>query len=208
MLAEWQALAEWIGIAAGAIVGVKVLWTLLKKGWGKVGSMFGLGEIKTDIGCLAQKLDFIVAELHPNGGASIRDSLNRIELRQVLQEQRQRAILSDMSIGVFETNVAGHCVWANRKYLRITGRTFEEVEGTGWINILAHGDRDRIIKSWDASIKEEREFEEVCDIVSPDGGVTHCRVQSYKMSDENDTIGYLGMLTPINKEGRREKANY
>jgi len=68
--------------------------------------MFGIGDIKTDIAALTKSVNFVVTELQPNGGASIRDSLNRIELRQVLQEQRQKAILSDMSIGVFETDAA------------------------------------------------------------------------------------------------------
>lgn len=167
-------------------------------------NMFGIGDIKTDLACVAKQLDFIVTELHPNGGTSIRDSLNRIEVRQVLHDQRQRALMSDMAIGVFETDEEGLCVWANRKYLRMTGRTFLEVSGSGWTNILAPEDRDRVVKAWADAIDEEREFEDEYYIVTPEGVRTRVRAQSYKMhTSDGAPIGYLGMLTPLNEQGHK-----
>lgn len=201
---EWQAVAEWIGLIAGAAVGLKFLWALIKKAYAKIGdNVFGIADIKTDIGSVARQLDFIVAELHPNGGASIRDSLNRIELRQVLQEQRQKAILSDMSVGVFETNTEGEFIWVNRKYLRMTGRAPDEVKGSGWINTIAHRDRERVVLAWSKAIEEGREFEEEFMMITPDNERVQVQARTYKMSAQDDSpLGFLGMLTPLCEKGK------
>ncbi len=219
--------AESVAAVVAALVGLVTVmyrapkvYRQLKNWWNK---MFGIGDLRTDVSCLAKQLEqhtlaedtndaavavqlkLIVAELHPNGGASIRDSLNRIETRQVLQEQRQKAILSDMSVGVFETDAEGHCIWANRKYLRMTGRTLAEVAGSGWTNIIASEDRDRVVKGWADSIDEQREFEDEYYIATPEGVKTKVRAQSYRMDQQNGSpIGYLGMLTPIDKQGQRQ----
>ena len=165
--------------------------------------MFGIGDIKTDLSAMAKQMQFVVDELHPNGGASVRDSLNRIELRQVLQEQRQKAILSDMSVGVFETNNEGEFVWVNRKYLRMTGRAPDEVKGSGWINTVAHRDRERVVLAWNTAIEEEREFEENFMMITPDDQRCQVQARTYKMSENNAPIGYLGMLTPLCETGRQ-----
>ena len=165
--------------------------------------MFGIGDIKTDIAALTTQVGLVVSELQPNGGASVRDSLNRIELRQVLQEQRQKAILSDMSVGVFETNHEGEYIWVNRKYLRMTGRAPDEVKGSGWINTVAHRDRERVVLSWNKAIEEQREFEEVFMIITPDDKRCKVQARTYKMDNQdNNPLGFLGMLTPLCDEGK------
>ena len=199
---NWEA----VGAILGACVALVTIayrapkaFQQIKKWWS---NMFGIGDIKTDITALTEQVSLVVSELRPNGGASIRDSLNRIELRQVLQEQRQKAILSDMSVGVFETNTEGEFVWVNRKYLRMTGRAPDEVKGSGWINTIAHRDRERVVVAWNKAIEEEREFEEVFTMITPEDDRCKVQVRTYKMSEDNAPIGYLGMLTPLCEAGR------
>jgi PAS domain S-box-containing protein len=199
---NWEAVAA----VVGALVGfVTILYRApkafqqLKKWWN---NMFGVGNIKTDLAALSESVSLVVSELRPNGGASIRDSLNRIEIRQVLQEQRQKAILSDMSVGVFETDTSGDFIWVNRKYLRMTGRAPDEVKGSGWINTVAHRDRERVVMSWNKAMEEEREFEEEFTLITPDDNRCKVQVRTYKMSEDDSPIGYIGMVTPLCDMGR------
>ena len=103
MFTDWQQLAAVVAVLTGIAAGLRFLFWVSDKAIQKVTGMFGIGDIKTDLAAVHETLRTVVTELQPNGGASIRDSLNRIELRQVFNEQRQRAILTDMSVGVFET---------------------------------------------------------------------------------------------------------
>jgi len=204
VMTDLETLGALLGAIASAAALLRFLWVMVPKLCKYVRyNMFGIGDIKTDIGCLATKLDFIVSELHPNGGASVRDSLNRIELRQVLQERRQKAILSDMSVGVFETDNEGEFVWVNRKYLRMTGRAPDEVKGSGWINTIAHRDRERVVLAWNKAIEEEREFEEEFLMITPDDDRVQVQARTYKMTtQDNGSLGFLGMLTPLCEKGR------
>ena len=203
-IAELESLGVILGLLASAAAVLRVLWVVAPKLYKKLRhNMFGIGDIKTDIAALTEQVGLVVMELQPNGGASVRDSLNRIELRQVLQEQRQKAILSDMSVGVFETNDEGEYVWVNRKYLRMTGRAPDEVKGSGWINTVAHRDRERVVTAWNKAIKEGIEFEEVFMIITPDDNRCKVQARTYKMdTQENGSLGFLGMLTPLDETGK------
>ena len=202
---DWQQLAAIVAVLTGVTVALKYLWRLVKLGCRKVAKMFGVNDIRTDLECVAQQMEFVVNELKPNGGMSIRDSLNRIEIRQVLQEQRQKAILSDMSVGVFETDNHGDYIWVNRKYLRMTGRAPSEVNGSGWINTVAERDRERVKAEWDEAIAEGREFESHFMIITPDNGRLEVCIRTYKMVDSNNApLGFMGMVTPVNEMGTCE----
>jgi len=196
MLLEWQTIAEWIGLAAGAAVGLKVLWSLLKKLWSKMGSMFGINDLKKDLGCLAKQLDFVASELLPNGGSSVRDALNRIEHSVALTNERQRARMLDSVDMVFETDSEGNCIWVNRTYARITNRLPAELLGHGWVNAIAAEDRNHVTEGWYTSTRENREFDMEFSFATPEGVKIPARVRSYKMKDTHDeTLGYLGTVT-------------
>jgi len=106
-------------------------------------------------------------------------------------------------VGVFEPDTKGHFVWVNRKYLRMTGRAPDEVKGSGWINTIAHRDRERVVNAWNKAIEEEREFEEEFMLITPDDDRVQVSARTYKMSDkDNGPLGFLGMLTPLCDEGR------
>ena len=205
---DWQQIAGIIGVLGAALAMLRWLWgavpRLCRRIGKKLSKMFGIGDIKTDIGALSEQVRFVVDELRPNGGASIRDSLNRIEIRQVLQEQRQKAILSDMSVGVFETDMDGEFVWVNRKYLRMTGRTPSEVKGSGWINTVAERDRERVKTEWDDAMEENREFESRFLLITPDDDRIEVQVRTYKYEEsgnKNEPLGFMGIVTPCCEKG-------
>lgn len=205
---DWQQIAGIIGALAAALAILRWGWfavpRLCKAIGRKLNKMFGIGDIKTDIGALTEQVKFVVTELRPNGGASIRDSLNRIEIRQVLQEQRQKAILSDMSVGVFETDTVGNFVWVNRKYLRMTGRSPMEVRGSGWINTIAERDRERVIQEWKDAMDANREFESRFMLITPEDDRVEVQVRTYKYEKSDDPehpLGFMGIVTPCCDHG-------
>lgn len=204
MFTDWQQLAAVVAVLTGIAAGLRFLFWVSGKFTSWMTHMFGIGDIKTDLAAVHETLQTVVTELQPNGGASIRDSLNRIELRQVFNEQRQRAILTDMSVGVFETDVTGNYIWVNRKYLRMTGRAPNEVNGSGWVNTVAERDRPKVMEEWQKAIDEEREYEGEHCIVTPDGMCIKVSVRTYKMVDSTgSTLGFMGVMNPaLGPEGK------
>lgn len=203
---DWQEIAGIFAVLGSAAAILGWLWRNVPKAYQRLRyNMFGIGDIKKDICSLTQQMEYLVSELKPNGGGSIRDSLNRIELRQVLQEQRQKAILSDMSVGVFEADNEGDYVWVNRKYLRMTGRTLDEVKGTGWINTVAERHRERIYSEWQDAVHAGREFESEFLLITPENERVEVSVRTYKMSGQDDEpLGFIGVITPVLEGGNIE----
>jgi PAS domain S-box-containing protein len=115
----------------------------------------------------------IKKELTPNGGTSIKDtvnklatsvenisnSLNALSTQGSRMEIRQQSILHSVSIPTFETDREGHCTFANKAYLDLAGRSMEDVKGPGWINIIHPEDRKRVRDEWNLAVHEKRNFE-------------------------------------------------
>lgn len=146
---------------------------------------------------LREATNAILNEMKPNSGSSLRDVINRIEHRQIKLDERNRALMQENASGIFETDANGLCIWVNRRYTRITGRTPAEVKGYGWVNCIHPDDRNPVEDEWRRAMIEEREFQMSYRMITPDGNVTPVRCLTHRMSSpRGDTIGYLGIITP------------
>lgn len=182
-----------LGAVASVGAFVKWVWPWLKGCWKVV---FGNQQIESRLDELSEQVGFLITELKVNGGASIKDQLNRVEMACAKTNERQRARMLDSSDLVFETDPDGSCVWVNRTYARTVQRLPQELMGFGWVNAIAKGHRDRVMDGWYASVKEDREFEMNFNFSTPDGDEFPALVRSYKMTDSRgNAIGYLGSVT-------------
>lgn len=121
-----------------------------------------------------ETLQNIAAELRPNHGTSIKDSLDRIEARQVTHEQRWRIALYDHDKGIVELDGDGRLVWCNRTFREITGRDTEELQGTGWALAIAPEDRSRILEEWEDAVQHGRDYETTVTYLRDDQRVAAC----------------------------------
>jgi PAS domain S-box-containing protein len=199
MVMDWQGLLGLIGTLGAAVVGLGVLWGLIKTLHGKVEGMLGIGELKTDLKLVAERIDFLVAEFMPNSGSSMKDQLNRLETDLALANERQRARMLDTPEMIFETDKDGHCVWVNRTYSKAVQMAISELVGHGWVNGIAVKDRERVVAEWYLAVKEDREFEIEFDFQDADGNHFPVMCRSYKMRDwrTGEAVGYLGRCDKI-----------
>ena len=192
-----------LGIIVGALAGlVTVLYRAPKafrqlgKWWG---SMFGIGDIKTDLAALSDQMNVLMNEFSPNGGSSMRDLMNRVEKELFLSNERQRARMLDAPEMIFETDDVGNCIWVNRTYSRAVGRSLTELLGRGWVNGIVETDREKVVDEWYKSVEEDREFELTFDFQTAEGTPFTVECRSYKMRDlrTGQAVGYLGHCQKI-----------
>ncbi len=137
----------------------------------------------------------MVAELTPNGGSSIKDAVGRIETRQIIFDQKMKALNNDARFGVWESDSTGKVTYANRTYQRITGRSLEDLENWGWVNTISMSDRERVLDDWALSIKQEREFASKFNVIKPDGTNVDVISVGHPLKCRNGTLkGYIGQL--------------
>lgn len=153
----------------------------------------------------------IKKELTPNGGTSMKDTVNKLavgidkiavaidtlSVQGTRMELRQQNILNSVDVPTFETNKTGECVFANKAYLDLIGRSMDEIRGPSWINMIHPDDRSKVQAEWDAAIDQKRNFELTYRIV--------CREKMvYDVSCVATPIagnGYIGKFESVTPRG-------
>ena len=182
-------IGQWVGILG--IIGGALLWLHKKV----------IKPTVVNFNRWQDAIDKMALEFKPNGGTSIRDSLNRLEQSVAKLRGISKVILLDNEEGIFETDATGKCVYVNRTYEKITGRSFSELEGDGWHIVIHPVDAARVTYEWDTCIKQEREFNMEFQYRLPNGDAIPVRVIALPIKDPSaktpTVMGYLGRTAII-----------
>jgi PAS domain S-box-containing protein len=146
----------------------------------------------------AEKINKILKELAPNGGASLRDVINRIEHNTIRLENRFRAYV-DLSneTGVFESDANGKWVFANKVLCDYLGLHPEQVMGNGWINGLFGADRQKVWDEWKLAIEQKRDFNMEYRLFNDQTQrITVVIVYATPLVYKGELYGWLGTSTP------------
>lgn len=207
---DWNPLIEIgkiVGGVAAAIITAWRIWKIIPKVWAKLTGWM-MQEMQEQITKMSVDISYIVSELKTNGGTSLRDAidssnkkhaalaktLENIEALVVNNVEVQRARMDNDDQMIFLTDEKGHITWVNRSYVRHTGRTIEEVKGSGWINVVHPIERESVAKDWYDSVRHNREFERIVQLLDTTGISFKLDIRSYKMKAANGkTIGFMGV---------------
>ena len=157
--------------------------------------------ITKDIADLKNDISTISKELKPNGGKSIKDQINDLQLSTKTILYRQRWILDNREEPIFETDEKGNFTWANDALMRLTDRSFRDLENNNWINALCEKTRDEVNDSWQIAIENKRNFEHEIIIVDGKNRAFHAKCQAVRQEDGI----YMGKLTNIKELKDSEK---
>lgn len=145
---------------------------------------------------LPAKITRIYQEVTPNGGTSLKDSVHRIETRQLIQEQRQHAYVSHLDVPIFETDAVGNCTWINKAYLEFVGASPEEILGTGWLNFIEYEDQAKVAEHWAIAVRDHRAFRLEYEMLTPTGKVKVVSDTTVVRDNAGQLLGYIGTFFP------------
>lgn len=193
---EWAKIIEYTGIALGSIAGT---WGFLR--W----VLHPVKKFFTSCGKFYHNCNYLVNEIKPNGGSSLKDSVEGLKasidsiLSTVIRlDQRQIAIANHHDKGIFETDALGNDIFVNRAYCQIKGCTEAEALGMGWKNTIHPDDRERVVNEFQTCIKERRDCHVTFRCLHPRKAPFLVDVHAYVLRDLRGTLlGYMGFLTPI-----------
>jgi PAS domain S-box-containing protein len=138
---------------------------------------------------------WIIEQLKPNGGSSLKDALNRVEADIHTIGQRQRLFMLDASEAIFETDAKGDNVYANRTYCKWLGKSYSDVLGRGWINSLHESTRARVVEEWFHAIEDKREFTLDYNMKDEHGDPFKVHCTATPMYDRNKNVsGWSGIV--------------
>lgn len=152
-----------------------------------------LDILKTKQDSLATKLDFIISQLSPNGGSSLRDAVTRLEKHQRIAESKMAQYLDTKDAAIFETNELGLYTWVSRSYESLVGRPKSDLLNYGWTVVIVAEDLDSVRHEWSLAIQQKRIFESSYRI-DKHGKIIRCKCKAIPAFFNDEVIAWTGIL--------------
>jgi PAS domain S-box-containing protein len=148
------------------------------------------------VGDAVRVIEDIRAELHPNHGASLRDSINRIESSLSKSDGRWLAAMNLFpTFAVWESREDGSMGFVSRAFSIWTGRSGPELLNDGWMSMIHPDDRDRVRRDFSAAVREHRYYDNSHRYLEADDKTFFkVLVHAYPIFTRNEEyVGHLGI---------------
>jgi PAS domain S-box-containing protein len=207
---EWHdpQILTYIGLLFGAMTSMIIFYQKARIGmWIKIcwRKTFGATHytLLTEMREIKSNQNEFKKEMHPNGGSSFKDQLNRIEDQGNNTYALTGAKLHVDQQAMFVTDKQGKVTSNNYQHQMLTGFSADQVKDDSWILVIDPVDRQRVRESWQQAIDEQREFSEDIMYVTPRGRKYKVHVKAARQLDSAGKIrGWLGVVTPLDQFGR------
>lgn len=203
-----QQLRDWLPVAAGLVGLLGSLWKgrwllrRMKTAWLYLTGVGALGEQLAELNArlsdsvlhsqeTLSALREIRTQLRPNGGTSLHDVVHAMAAAQRARDDRDQ-------LPLFWTDATGRLTHANRAFQHLTGRSREELAGTGWVNSVAVEDRERVLDLWRDAVQEGRDLDDRFRLRTGGDQLRPYAVHACRLLDHSGRLlGYYGELRPV-----------
>lgn len=107
-------------------------------------------------------------------------------------EARFRTLTAASPLGVFLSDKAGGCVYANPRLCQIFGVTADEMLGSGYAARIHPDDLPRVMRSWQHATDNGYDLDTEYRIVRPDGEERHVRSRVVVVHENGEFTGFVG----------------
>ncbi len=176
----------------------------------------GTGSIETKIKCKDGKILNVILSSAPldkndlSKGITfiVLDITERKQSEDALKEsQRLFQTLSQVSpVGIFRTNTDGYTTYVNPKWLELSGLTFEDALGFGWLKAVHPDDREQLAGSWKSDVSSQLSSIAEYRFLRPDGSIVWAMGNAAPQWIDNEIAGYIGTVTDITERKLVEDA--
>jgi len=134
------------------------------------------------------------------------------ELIQGDLEKRQaylRAVLDSSPVGLFLSDLKGHCIYANQAYQDMTGYPSEQLLGLEWSRYAVYSeDRSHLIEGWEKALQTGEDYQSTYRCLTAQGAMIWLDVHTSAINDQQgQLLGYIGTLRDITENKKQEKAD-
>ena len=137
-----------------------------------------------------------------------KDIAERKQAEKMLRESEERYhnLARISPVGIFRTDADGRTTYVNPKWCEISGLSFDEALGDGWLMAVHPDDRERLNKGWRETSQHHKASFSDYRFLRPDGTIAWVMGQaSPEMNLEKHIIGYVGTITDISERKQSEE---
>lgn len=135
-----------------------------------------------------------------------KEKQRKIAEEKVIESEKRYQSLTEVSpVGIFRTDAKGDTTYVNKKWCKITGLSFEEALGKGWINALHEDDRNKLLNEWKKVVVKSKIVFTEYRFIQPDGNIVWVIGNAIPEKNiNNEVIGYVGTITDITQRKKSE----
>jgi PAS domain S-box-containing protein len=123
----------------------------------------------------------------------------------LIESQHLFQTLAQVSpVGIFRTNRDGQTTYVNPKWLELSGLTFEEAMGFGWLKAVHPDDRKLLKGRWKSNVQTQRISTAEYRFLRSDGSIVWVMGNAVPEWINNKINGYIGTITDINDRKQAE----
>ncbi|MFV7235997.1 PAS domain S-box protein [Flavobacterium sp. ZB4R12] len=128
-----------------------------------------------------------------------KEALRKKAEEAVFESEQRYLTLTEVSpVGIFRTDVAGLTTYVNPRWCQISGLSYQEALGNGWLSAVHNDDEKLLFNGWEnATYNQEISLSEYR-FVRPDGSISWVMGQAIpERNTKNEIVGYIGTITDI-----------
>lgn len=135
-----------------------------------------------------------------------KEALKEKAEKEVIESEKRYYTLTEVApVGIFRTNTSGDTTFVNPSWCEISGLSFDQAIGYGWLDAVHEEDRKGILNGWkNSSYIGEKSLSEYR-FIRPDGSIAWVMGQAIpERNEKNEIIGYIGTITDISQRKKVE----
>jgi PAS domain S-box-containing protein len=138
---------------------------------------------------------------------SINDISRRKEAEEALREseERFRSLSTASPIGIFQTDVDGKCLYANPKWLEISGLSLQQCLGENWTRALDPEDRPSARRAWAGGVATKRGCSGEAGCHPQENEARWIHYNTAPISSAGTIVGYVGTCLDITERKNTER---
>lgn len=140
---------------------------------------------------------------------SVRDISEKIHAEAKLSESEQRyQRLAEISpVGIFHTDLNGKTTFVNSRWCEISGMSYQQALGDGWLNAIHPEDRKRLIDGWKKTVESQKDSITDYRFLRKDGSIAWVMGKAVpEINLEGQIVGYVGTIVDITKRKFAEES--
>ena len=136
-----------------------------------------------------------------------KETLRKKAEEAVLESEKQYHTLAEVSpVGIFHTDASGYTTYVNPSWCRISGLSYEQALGNGWLDAVHEEDRTALSKGWEEATEKHEYSASEYRFVHPDGSITWVMGKAIpERNSNNEIIGFVGTTTDITERKKAEE---
>jgi len=138
----------------------------------------------------------------------VQDITARIKSEEGLKKSEllYRSLTSNAPVAIFNINHKGECTYVNEHWIKLSGISYADAMGQGWLEAFHPEDKKKIIDEWEMAMSSNIKFKTDLRFKDNTGKITFLTVKATKLLDEeNNVFGYIGIASDVTERINNEK---